>query len=135
MSRIIHSASTHRHGSSSINRLTAADRHKDSKARSSTKQLNQFLVRLCDFESWWRNERAVQSSFITTESTRNESLKSVGSPAFLPGIRNSRAESGLFSFIDSAATSRINLARSAALVSPGNGTTSRPVPHTLEYRS
>ena len=49
-------------------------------------------------------------NFITTELVRNGLLNSARSPAFLPGIRNNRAESGLRSFVESAPTSRISAA-------------------------
>ena len=73
-----------------------------------------------------------QSSFMTTESVRKGLLNCARSPAFFPGTGKRRAESGLRSLIESAATSRMSAAIALAGVSPGNGTTSRPVPQTLE---
>src|SRR2546427_9754059 len=50
------------------------------------------------------------SAFITTQSVRYGSSKWAISPAAFPGTRNNRAESGLRSLVDSAATSAIRAA-------------------------
>jgi transposase len=69
----------------------------------------------------------------TAESVRYGSLKRAISPARLPGIKNNRADKGLRSFAESAATSKTIRATTSTGVSPGIGTTSSPVPQTLEY--
>src|SRR5262249_29774558 len=79
--------------------------------------------------------REAQSSFITTESVSTGSSKRAMSPAFLPGTRKRRAERGLRRRVAREATSRRRAWMVAGDVLPGMGTTSRPVPQTLEYSS
>jgi hypothetical protein len=93
------------------------------------------------------NRPTIQSSctagsiFLTARSTTEVChytsyglSKSVRSPAFFPETGSSRADSGLCHFADRLATSPIIRAKPASLMSPGNGTTSRPVPQAEDAR-
>src|SRR6266571_3856336 len=64
--------------------------------------------------------------------TRNGSLNSVKSPGPLPATGKSRAESGLCHFTARLATSPMMRESCSAVMSPGSGMVSRPVPHTAE---
>src|SRR6266849_5749425 len=64
--------------------------------------------------------------------TRKGSSKSVVSPQPLPVTGSSRAESGLCHFTARVAMSPMISASCSALVSPGRGIVSRPVPQTAE---
>jgi hypothetical protein len=84
---------------------------------------------------------AAGSIFLTARSTTEVChytsyglSKSVRSPAFFPETGSSRADSGLCHFADRLATSPIIRAKPASLMSPGNGTTSRPVPQAEDAR-
>ena len=81
------------------------------------------------------NECAPYPGGITMVSVRYGLSKLTLSPARLPGMGKRRADRGLRYFVASAATSKTMAASASTCVSPGNGTTSRPVPQTLEYSS
>src|SRR5215469_5017828 len=61
--------------------------------------------------------------------------KSVCSPGFLPYTGSNLAESALFHFTATEATSLRMRSICWVLMSPGNGTVSKPVPQTAEYAS
>src|SRR5574340_1108507 len=79
--------------------------------------------------------RPSESSASTLLFAKNAKSKPVSSPAVLVGIGIRRAVRGLPSRNANAARSRSSAAIWYAVVAPGSGMVSSPVPHTAEYSS